>query len=104
MQGIHCDLNCCVKEYKGINLSPQEIQFNKDMSKVRECVEWGFGEIINQLAFLDFKKNFKILLQPVAKYYLVATLLLNCKTCMHGNITSSYFDLDLPSVEEYLNN
>ena len=43
--------------FKGVNLTPQEIQFNKDMSKVRECIEWGFGEIVNQFALLDFKKK-----------------------------------------------
>ena len=45
------------------------------MSKVRTCVERGFGKICQNFAYLDFKKNLKILLQPVGKYYLVACIL-----------------------------
>ena len=43
------------------------------MSKhsIQKCVEWGFGKICLTFAYLDFKKNLKVLLQPVGKYYLV---------------------------------
>ena len=43
--------------FRGSNITDQEKNFNKEMSKVCECVEWGFGEIVTQFAFLDFKKN-----------------------------------------------
>jgi hypothetical protein len=29
-------------------------QNRRKMSKVRECVEWGFGKIVNLWAYLDF--------------------------------------------------
>jgi nuclease HARBI1 len=32
----------------------------RKMSKVRECVEWGFGKIVNLWAFLDFEKNLQM--------------------------------------------
>ena len=88
--------------FKGAHLTPQEEEFNKKMSKIRECVEWGFGDIVCQFAFVDFKKNLKLFLQPVAKYYLVATLLTNCRTCLYGNQTSQYFGVDPPELEAYL--
>ena len=46
--------------FKGHNLSPEEKVFNKRMSSVRECVEWGFGKITNLFGFLDFRRNLKL--------------------------------------------
>ena len=88
--------------FKGARLTDEENAFNKAMSSVRECVEWEFGKILSNFAFLDYRKNLKIHLQPVAKFYLVGALLSNCHTCIHGNQTSGYFGLKPPTVEEYL--
>ena len=43
--------------FKGINLTAQELEFNRQMSSVRQCVEWGFNKVIQLFAFLDFKKK-----------------------------------------------
>ena len=85
--------------FRGANITPQEQQFNAKMSSVRECVEWEFGKILQNFAFLDFRKNLKVLLSPVAKYYLVGGLLTNCHTCLYGSQTSRYFKLDPPLLE-----
>lgn len=90
--------------FRGANLSAQQKQFNTRMSKVRTSVEWVFGKICQYFAFLDFKKNLKVLLQPVGKYYVVASILVNCHTCLYGSVTSSYFNVDPPSLENYLSN
>ena len=90
--------------FKGANLTANEKQFNSSMSKVRICVEWGFGKVTQNFAYLDFKRNMKVLLQPIAKYYLVATILTNCHTCLYGSQTSSFFDLHPPALETYLSN
>lgn len=81
-----------------------EQEFNTRMSKVRTCVEWGFGKICQNVAYLDFKKNLNILLQPVGKFYLVACILINCHTCLYGSQTTTYFNLEPPSLETYLSN
>ena len=67
-------------------------------------MEWAFGKIIQFFAYLDFKKNNKILLQPVGKYYLVATILANCHTCLYGSQTSKFVDVSPPELETYLHN
>ena len=90
--------------FRGAFLTVEEQEFNKRMSKVRVSVEWVFGIITQYFAFLDLKKNQKVLLQPIAKYYLVGTLLVNCHTCLYGSQTSSYFELQPPSLETYLLN
>ena len=88
--------------FRGANISAQEQQFNSRMSSVRECVEWEFGKILKNFAFLDFRKNLKVLLSPMAKYYLVGGLLTNCHTCLYGSQTSKYFNLEPPLLEHYL--
>ena len=90
--------------FRGANLTGDEQAFNKAMSKVRISVEWGFGKITQYFAYLNFKKNQKVLLQPIGKYYLVASILINCHTCLYGSVTGRYFELDPPSLETYLLN
>lgn len=90
--------------FRGAQLTPDQQLFNSNMSKVRVSVEWGFGKICQNFAYLDFKKNMKILQQPVGKYYLVASILTNCHTCLYGSLTGNFFNLDPPSLETYLSN
>ena len=76
--------------------------WNKKMSRVRQSVEWGFGNVVRKFAFLDYKKNLKIYLQPVGVYYVVGVLLVNCHNCLYSNIISQFFDCDPPVLEDYL--
>jgi hypothetical protein len=72
------------------------------MSSVRECVEWGFGKVAVTFAFIDFKKNQKVYLQPVGRMYVVAVFMTNVHTCIYGSQTGQYFRLDPPNIREYL--
>ena len=82
-------------------LTHQMRSFNESMSKVRSSVEWIFGDIINYFKFLDFKKDLKLDLSPIGKMYIVCALLRNALTCLYGNTTSEFFQLDPPSLEDY---
>lgn len=84
------------------NITPQQEQFNKEMSKVRESVEYGFGKIQTYFAFVDFKKNLKLHLMPIGKIYLVAALLTNCHTCLYRSSINGLLNSDPPTLEEYL--
>ncbi|XP_055348000.1 uncharacterized protein LOC129595112 [Paramacrobiotus metropolitanus] len=75
---------------------------NKAMSRVREPVEWGFKEVVSKFAFLDFKKQMRMYVNPINKLYRVAVILINCHNCLNHNQASQYFDLEPPSLEEYL--
>ena len=90
--------------FRGLHLTPPQQEFNRAMSAVRVSVEWTFGKIIQYFAYLDFKKNQKVLLQPVGKYYLVGAILTNCHTCLHGSQTTTFFHVPPPSLETYLSN
>ncbi len=89
--------------FKGAHLTQDQQAFNTCMSRVRESVEWTFGKVVVYFAFLDFKKNLKAFLQPIAVYYIVGALLTNCHTCFYGSETSDFFDCAPPDLEEYLN-
>jgi len=88
--------------FRNVRRTPDQNAYNTAMSKVRIGVEWVFGDIVNFYKFLDFKKNLKLGLQCIGKMYIVCTFLMNIRTCMYGSMTSSYFNLDPPSVDEYL--
>jgi len=82
-------------------LTDDQKAFNASMSSVRVAVEWVFGDIVTYFAFLDFKKNLKIGLSPVGKMYCICALLRNAHTCLYGSTTSSFFDLQPPTIQEY---
>lgn len=90
--------------YKGAGLAAYQLQFNYWMSKFRQPVEWSFGKVCRYFPFVDFEKNQKLYLQPVASYWQIATLLTNCHSCLYGNQTSRYFRVPTPELEDYLRN
>lgn len=90
-----------ISPYKGLELTQEQKAFNHKMSQVRESVEWGFNEVVSQFAFLDYKKNLKVLLQPVGLLYAVAVILCNAHTILHGSQTSSFFDYPPPTLGQY---
>ena len=87
--------------FKNAYLTSQIQQFNKSMSEVRISVEWLFNDINNYFKFMDFKKNLKVGLSSVGKMYIVSGLLRNALTCLYGNSTSKFFDIQPPSLEDY---
>ena len=64
--------------------------FNKAMSSLCISVEWLFGDVSHSFKFIDFKKNLKLRLSAIAKFYVVAALIRNILTCLYGNTTSKY--------------
>ena len=59
------------------------------------------GDVVNYFKFIDFKKNLKIGLSSVGKMYVVCALLRNALHCLYGNMTSGFFEVDPPSLQEY---
>ncbi|XP_077553432.1 uncharacterized protein LOC144168291 [Haemaphysalis longicornis] len=91
-----------MKPYGGASLQPHEARFNRRMSTVRQAVEWGFGKVAGEFAFVDFPKNQKFSLQHVGRMYKVATLLSNCHTCLYGSQVTEFFGVSAPALHEYL--
>lgn len=91
-----------IAPFRGAVLPDDQARFNKRMSSVRVTVEWAFGKILSNFAFVDYKKNQKLYLQPVGQYYDVAALFTNCHTCLYGSEVGDFFGLQPPSLHEYL--
>lgn len=72
------------------------------MKLLRVAVEWGFQKVISEFAFLDFKKNLKLLLQDVELMYKAGVLLINCHTCLYGSQSAQYFNINPVGLEEYI--
>lgn len=86
----------------GPPLTPAEQAFNTAMAAGRVRVEWIFLKVIMRYAYLDHHKQLKVFRTPVGLYYSVATLLTNVHSCLYGNQTANFFNLQPPSLEEYL--
>jgi len=80
----------------------REARWNTEMSKVREVVEWAFANLIKNWAFLDFRASMMVFKSPVAKYYMIAAFLMNCRSCFYGNQTMQYFDCEPLTLQQYL--
>lgn len=91
-----------IPPFKGAAIPPDQSLFNKRMSALRISVEWTFGKLLSQFAFVDYRKNQKLYLQPVGKYYVVAAILTNCHSCLYGSETAEFFGVDAPTLQEYL--
>ena len=71
------------------------------MSSARVSVEWVFNDIINCFKFLDFEKNLKVGLSAVGKLYIVCALTQNVHTILYGSVTSEYFGINPPVLDDY---
>ena len=82
-------------------LTPAMEDFNVSMSRVRESVEWIFGDVLTSFKALDFKINLKVGLSSVGKMYVVCALIQNAITCLYRNQTSKFFELEPPALADY---
>jgi hypothetical protein len=83
-------------------LTEEQERYNTHLSRLRIAVEHAFSRITKLWSFTDLTRIHRTGLQPTAAYYLVMTLMTNIHTCMHGNQISEKFDLDPPSLLEYI--
>ena len=87
--------------FRGANLNSLEQRYNQAMSSVRVSAEWLFGLVSNFFKFIDFKKMQRIGVSPVAKVYIICSLLQNTHTCLYGNLISENFNLNPPQIRDY---
>ncbi|KAK4886490.1 hypothetical protein RN001_002761 [Aquatica leii] len=80
----------------------RQLLYNNTMKVLRVAVEWGFQKVISQFAFVDLKKNQKLLCNDIESFYKCAVLLTNCHTCLYGSQTAEYFNIMPPVLEEFI--
>ena len=75
---------------------------NRITSSGRVSIEL-VGAITQRSKFIRAPFTQKLRESPVTKQYVLVTLMTNCKTCMAGgNITTSIFCLEPPTLQSYL--
>ena len=68
-----------------------------------ECVWSGFWRYRGLLQVDGFqKKNLEIGMSSIGKMYIVCRFLQNALSCWYGNNTATYFDLEPPTLQDYL--
>jgi hypothetical protein len=85
-----------------LNPTEDEKQWNICMSARRECVEWGFADIVRLWKHLDDIGSQQLLSRPLGLMYRVAVILTNMHICIYGCQTTVYFNCAPPRLEEYL--
>ena len=81
-------------------VTPEMRASNTAMSEVHVSVEWLFGDIAEYFKFIDYKKNLKLGMSAVVKQYIVSVLFRNILTCLYGNTTSEFFQIEPPTLME----
>lgn len=78
-----------------------EQELNILMAKYRECIEWTFGKVQSNWRMFEMVDQMRLNQSPIGRHYLLAALLTNAHTCLHGSQTSRYFNLAPPKLQEY---
>ena len=78
---------------------------NVQMSRARVSVEHAIGNVCNLFPALDYKREEKMGITPIALKYTVACIMRNFITVVRGsNQISDFFDCPPPSINEYFSN
>jgi hypothetical protein len=80
----------------------EEKAYNTFMSSLRVHVETAFGKVTQLFAGTDLKRTQRTGLSATASQYLCCVLFTNIHTCMHPGEVNVPWDIDPPTVEEYL--
>ncbi|QRV97858.1 DDE superfamily endonuclease [Ceratobasidium sp. AG-Ba] len=83
-------------------LTDNERKFNLKMSKLRQSVEWGFGNVSRNFAFMGYPNGLKLGLQPVGRFYLLVVIFTNIWASMYPSEISVKFQCAPPPLEDYL--
>ena len=84
------------------NMTREEAEWNRRMSRRRVVVEWSIGKLKNLFKMLTYKKNLKSLMSPVATYFFVAMHLTNIHSFLYGSQVAQYFDVETVTLGVYL--
>ena len=94
-----------LRPFKGAVLSRAENRVNYEFARCRISIEWGFGVVATLWRSMALKAEQQMLVIPCARHWIVSVFLTNCYVCLYGkdsSNTASLFDLDPPTLEEYV--
>jgi hypothetical protein len=80
-----------------------ELTFNRRMAKVRVTVEWAFKDVQKYFSHQAFSQKMVLSRVPIGKWYICTALLWNFRVTLYGSPTAAYFDVEPPTLQEYIN-
>ena len=90
-----------IKPFMGAAATPNQHAWNASMSRVRISVEWGYHLVTRLWGMVNFVPQQQTLKTQSAKNYMVAAILTNLQNCCQPNQISQYFEVQLPTLEQY---
>ena len=90
------------KGFVGAALTPEEAEFNREMSIAREPVEWGYKDIKQVFSLNDFPRQMKVLKSPIGLMMIASAGIANIRCCLYQSQTGRYFDCLAPRLEKCL--
>lgn len=81
--------------------APGQAEANALMATLRGEIEHMFAKVSMLFAQVHNHFNNKIFASPVGTQYIVAHILTNAHSCLYGNQTADYFNLETPGLDEY---
>ena len=90
------------KGFTGAVLGAEEAAFNREMSSLRESVEWGFKDIKQLFSTNDYSREMRPLKSPVGPMVVVSSALASIRCSLYQSQTGRYFDCPASSLCEYL--
>lgn len=70
----------------------------------REAVEWTFAKVVQLFPLLNHWRQLKLWGSPICDWWLFCALFSNIHTCCYGSQVSCYFEMQPPTVQDYLQN
>jgi len=58
-----------LRAFRGLRLTPAQVEINKEFNAMRTSVEWAFGKVVNYVSYLDMKHAMQLELIPVAAHH-----------------------------------
>lgn len=109
--GIFVPQLCITRKHQapiGGELLPRQLQENIGMTSVRTSVEWPYETVTNLFHILHSKHNKHLLRRnrqvnfTLHAQFRVIFFLYNCYVCLNGSKFGEFFDVDAPTLEDYL--
>jgi hypothetical protein len=81
-----------LRPWLGSQLSDAQQKMNADCSAVRVSVEQSFALVTKYFQFFSMKPKMNFKKCPIGFMWIVATLFVNCRSCLYGNQIGDYFN------------
>ena len=86
------------------NSTQEQTIIDRRMNSIRQSVELTYGLFFGLFHYFREPRRLQMLNKAELHYRtgMVGFFLLNCYTCIRGNVVTSFFNVQPPSIEEYL--